>query len=252
VALNRAVECWLKTDAYTIGRKVDPESGDTVRWAQIKEPPPVRLSILAGDALHNFRTALDHVVYAIAEQHLGSALTPAIEAKLMFPIVGNENSKGEPANGPDIFGSNKGAWLYGIPSEARDFIENEQPYRRFHDPSDPTGRGYLWDPLWNLYDLERIDKHRRLNVTSAWLGMPSVSVPEGSDPRIKWTRADGPVQNGDIVVTYSGASEGVDAHLPRNVTLAEGTAANQAIATTFQNVRQRVAWIVGQLERIAL
>jgi hypothetical protein len=33
-AVEEAVDAWLGTDAYTISRDVDPETGDTVRRAQ--------------------------------------------------------------------------------------------------------------------------------------------------------------------------------------------------------------------------
>jgi len=75
-ALEDAAEAWLDTDAYTIVRDVDPQSGLTVRRAKITESPPYSLGLIAGDAIHNLRAALDHVVYAISESALGAAFTP--------------------------------------------------------------------------------------------------------------------------------------------------------------------------------
>jgi hypothetical protein len=51
------VETWLETDAYTISSEIDPKTGYTVRRAKIKAPPPDQISIVAGDAVQNLRTA---------------------------------------------------------------------------------------------------------------------------------------------------------------------------------------------------
>jgi hypothetical protein len=100
-AVEQAVNDWLGTDAYTISREIDPETGDTVRRAQIKGSPPNCISLLIGDAVQNLRSALDHTVYALAESRLGT-LSIEIEEGLMFPIVGNQNRKGQPSDGEAI------------------------------------------------------------------------------------------------------------------------------------------------------
>jgi hypothetical protein len=212
--------------------------------AKIREPPPDYLSLIAGDAIHNLRAALDHIVYELAKRNLGSGFTPAVEADLMFPIIGNENRQGKPANGAHIFASGKGKWLNGVPKDARKFIENEQPYRRY-----PTGADYKWSPLWILNNLERIDKHRRLNITTAWLGFPALFIPEGLSPMTKFWRADGPIKNDDKLATFSGADEGVHGNFPRDVAFGEGTPQTWNIAATLKTISQQVYWIIGFLER---
>jgi hypothetical protein len=245
-ALKVEIDGWLGTDAYTIGSEIDPETGDTVRRAQVKRPPPPQLSLLIGDAVQNLRSALDHTVYFLAERNLGT-LTPEIEGALMFPIVGCENSKGELADGSQIFaGAVRKGQLKGVPDPARTFIENEQPY---HWGTEDGGYRYHW--LWVLHNLNRIDKHRRLAVTTAWLDLPGVSHPTGVTPRITWTRAEGPVKDGDVLVTYSGADKGVNAHLTRAIAIDEGTAGENDILRCLTNVQDRVQWIVGWLAQYA-
>jgi hypothetical protein len=97
-AVEEAVDDRLGTDAYTISREIDPKTSYTVRRAQIKEAPPTRISILIGDAVRNLRSALDHAVYALAESQLGT-LSSEVEEGLMFPIVGNQNRKGQRSDG---------------------------------------------------------------------------------------------------------------------------------------------------------
>jgi hypothetical protein len=129
-ALTAVVNDWLATDAYTIIRELDPDSGDTVCRAKVTGTPPDELSLLIGDVAHNLRSALDHAVYFVAKRHLGAALTPEIESSLMFPIVGHETIKGDPADGPALFQNqiNSGR-LRGLPQDALNFVESEQPFR---------------------------------------------------------------------------------------------------------------------------
>jgi hypothetical protein len=50
-----------------------------------KEPPKVRWSLMVGDAMHNLRCALDHLVYAIAVHESGQNPPPR-EKTLVFPL----------------------------------------------------------------------------------------------------------------------------------------------------------------------
>jgi hypothetical protein len=243
--LGQLVEDWLATDAYTVSREVDPETGYTVRRAKIKSPPPDRISILAGDVVQNLRTALDHAVFTMASR--AGPVDRATESRLMFPIAGNENSRGEPADGAAIFHNliARGC-LDGVPDRARDFIQQEQPY---HWNDQPDGYQYHW--LWTVHDLNRIDKHRRLAVATAFLDLQFVSTPEGVEPRITFHRAEGPVNDGDRLVTYEGAEAGVDAFFTRGVALNEGVAAQHGVEKLLRPVRDRIEWMLYVLEQTA-
>jgi hypothetical protein len=226
-AVHEAVERWLGTDAYTVGREIDPETGDTVRRAQIKEAPPDCIGLLIGDAVHNFR----------------SALTPEIEERLMFPIAGNQNRKGQPADGEAIFKSALGSgWLHGVPADAVTFIQKEQPYHW-------SGKDFRFHWLWSLHELDRIDKHRRLALTSAFLDFQFVSIPDGVEPRVKFHRAEGPVKDGDPLVTYSGADKGVHADFTRAVAINEGVLAGYTVERAIRPIEQRVQWMLSVLAK---
>jgi hypothetical protein len=242
-AVEEAVDLWLGTDAYTISREVDPQTGDTVRRAQIKEAPPRCISLLIGDAVQNFRSALDHAVYALAESRLGT-LSPEVEEGLMYPIVGNQTRKGQPANGGKIFeDAVRRGQLHGVSDDARRFIEHEQPYN--------WDDGYVFHWLWSLHELNRIDKHRRLPITTAFLDFQFLTSPAGVEPRVKFHRAEGPVKDGDPLVTYSGAGQGVDAQFTRGVAVNEGVMAGYSVERLLEPIQQRVEWIVSVLEGFA-
>lgn len=223
-AANECVDTWLGTDAYTIDRQVDPQTGYTVARAKIQAPPPPELGLLIGDAVQNLRSALDHAVYALAESQLGP-LPPEIEEALMFPIVGNINRRGEPAEGKKIYASlvspreGRLGRLHGVPEPACDFIKHEQPYHW-----NEAWRGH---PLWVLHDLNRIDK-------------------------VTFSRADGPVADGDPLVTYSGADQGVNSHFTREVALQEPTSPIKgSVESILAAVQRQAEWVVAVLERFA-
>jgi hypothetical protein len=66
-----------------------------------------------------------------------------------FPIFGENNVKTRRRFADDA---------KGIPSRAVAFIESFQPYNR------PCGTPLASDPLWQLNEIGRIDKHRRISV----------------------------------------------------------------------------------------
>lgn len=53
------------TEPYGVYREEESESGDLVFKAITKSEPPIELSLTLGDAVHNARTALDHLVWQL-------------------------------------------------------------------------------------------------------------------------------------------------------------------------------------------
>jgi hypothetical protein len=234
---------WLGTDAYTIMRQVDPETGHTVCKARIQSAPPIEIGLVVGDAVHNLRSALDHAVYTLAESHHGP-LPIEVQESLMFPIVGNQNRKGQPANGASIFRDHIGRMKLSdlLPVNVLAYIESIQPYHW-------EGDGFRHHWLWRVHDLDRIDKHRRIYVTTAWIALPYVTFP--GDPTqidIRWGRsANSPVDDGDVLLTFSGAEEGVEAHFSRAIAISEGSAQGQEIGSLLDLLAGRVEVYVGCL-----
>lgn len=97
-----------------------------------------RLAIIAGDAVYNLRSALDHIAWQLA---LTTTDTP--RDRTAFPIVDVNTSK-KRTTFDNITGD--------IPIEAINEIKLLQPYNR--------GTSYQADLLWQLDKLCNIDKHR--------------------------------------------------------------------------------------------
>jgi hypothetical protein len=105
---------------------------------------------MIGDFLHNLRSALDHIAFALAGTKAGD--------KTMFPVAHDRTwfeSKAVP---------NK---LDGVPARAVTLIRSLQPYHR-GEPS------RYFHPLWVLNRLNSIDKHQRHHLLGAAMFDPRV------------------------------------------------------------------------------
>lgn len=113
--------------------------------------PPTELSLILGDAFHNIRTALDHLVWGLVEANPNRPPnTPGTFT--MFPICDTRQGYREQVAKRRILGA---------VSEAAALIDGAQPYHRRE-----AGRDHTLHPLWVLNALENIDKHRRLTLTA--------------------------------------------------------------------------------------
>lgn len=120
-----------------------------------------RWSLVAGDCVHNLRSALDHLVYAVAAgQSIGGKISN--ERNLQFPITAS----------PDIFA--KECWRIKTLSDAvRTAIEGVQPYNR---------PDRLLPPLLSLIQyFDNIDKHRLLHIAlcKQQIGEGQIYFPDG-------------------------------------------------------------------------
>src|SRR5438045_2016982 len=76
-ALYRETDGWGDGDPFRIVRECNSDGTEHVFRLRYKTDPDVwRWALLLGDALHNLRCALDHIVYALATQQTGSDPPP--------------------------------------------------------------------------------------------------------------------------------------------------------------------------------
>jgi hypothetical protein len=105
-------------------------------------PPGIGLAI--GDAVHNLRSSLDHLICQLAI----AAGNEAVCDHTQFPIFAENTTDNK---------KRIKRWIRDISLPAQAAIKLLQPYeRRKLDP--------LSDPLWILSELDNIDKHRLLLV----------------------------------------------------------------------------------------
>jgi hypothetical protein len=138
-------ECELLDDGWTI-----------LKWGEIK-PVPTRWSLYLGDYLHNLRSALDHMIYAIAV-----ANDHANPDNTQFPIYDalakwvQDIEERDPTLKPSP--------VAGLPDEAVEDIKALQPFRHKRDKARKA------DPLMSLLRMSNADKHRRLYAAAIATG----------------------------------------------------------------------------------
>jgi hypothetical protein len=155
--------------------ELDTKTGDRVCRYVAPDLPP-EWSVVIGEIVHNFRSALDNIVWQLVIHDKGNP-----SARTGFPICRK----------PQDFAAARGSKLAGVSARAIAAIEGMQPYHA----AEPHLHGlYVLSELWN------IDKHRTVHVCAMTATLVSHRV-EGFDhtPPDLFLRAPGPLESGDVV-----------------------------------------------------
>ena len=148
-SLNRELEIFFQPYA---DRRILYHTFDGTRYRimvrpPMDQPPPLRPSIICGDIAHNFRSALDHIIWQLV---LAEGNEPDMFNQ--FPIYSEREKFDKAVRSPRRPDRSP---LHGIDPDGRAWatIEEAQPYCR----DDPRA-----DPLTMLATLSNADKHRTL------------------------------------------------------------------------------------------
>ena len=142
-AIEDRIELWREDEPYEFVHDEESEPGWTVLRIWGGEPPPIEVGVIAGEYVHNVRSALDHLVWQLV---LANGAVPGKHNE--FPIALTEGYFDQRA----IAGEK--AMLAGVTKDAKRFIRGQQPYKRGDDaPSHPLA---ILQELWNT------DKHQSL------------------------------------------------------------------------------------------
>ena len=138
---------------------------DGKRTVEITEDPPVLMSILVGEMLYQFRSALDHLFFELVKQNHKKGQRPDNwERRTQFPL--KTKLPDGVCNTPVPRRKFKDKVVQTtLTDEAFEFIERVQPYYR-----PPLKRGEENRLLLLLSQLSNIDKHRYLSVTVLTVG----------------------------------------------------------------------------------
>jgi hypothetical protein len=145
-ALKQAVEWWADSYPYAIEEEIDTETDTKTVYLIADRPPSPRLSLMLGDTIQNYRSALDYLVGDLARSNVPGELSRSVERRLQFPITtSRENLK---------TAVREQGRLDCVPLRAGAYIQRLQPYRR--------GQDFTTRYLWMLQKLSNIDKHRHI------------------------------------------------------------------------------------------
>jgi hypothetical protein len=136
--LRDAVRKFIAAKPYKVGTKHDATTRRLVYYIVEALPAPDELSLLAGDALQNLATALDHLAFQLVCKDTGDA--PLNPRGVYFPIADDEAK----------YDISKRSKLFGASAETIARVDAIRPYRGGNDA------------LWRLRRLNNIEKHRLL------------------------------------------------------------------------------------------
>ena len=141
--LGDALRSFFRTKPYKFSGKPNPKSREVVYTMDAVKPIPAEIPLIAGEIVHNLRSALDHLGYQLC--YIGTK-GGTVNKQIAFPIAESKLKYDEI----------KARRTKGMSSAAIAAIDAVQPY----------GGGN--DVLWHLHELNNIDKHRLiLTVGSA-------------------------------------------------------------------------------------
>src|SRR5215213_5126003 len=172
---------FINANSYRIEREYHPPIGHNIYRVFDIHSPPAEIGLLAGDVIHNLRSALDHLAYQLV--YVNGATHSKQTA---FPIWDSASE----------YRAQRARRVKGMAQSAIDMIDASEPYQ--------GGKGA---GLWVLHYLDIADKHHALltpliNVTEAsfttpgfwdhsYKGVGGVSFPNFGKP----------LKHGDIIAT---------------------------------------------------
>jgi len=188
-SLEDKVAGWLHTRPYSITVEIEDDIGEKVVKLKGLEHPPDELGLIAGDCLHNLRSALDNLAFELAVAYTGEALSKSIAGDSGFPIFRDNN----PQSAKKLK-----RMIRGVHPSAQEIIEGLQPYH--------SGMAYWSKPLWILRELSNSDKHRLpyLTLLLPTGGLFSVGdlVPDGECYGKRAILVFGPIEGSAEIARY--------------------------------------------------
>jgi hypothetical protein len=175
IAMDRSIEREIAADAY--GLEMAPESWlapvtparaeVVIRAEAVKDPPSVQWGPVIGDIVHELRSALDQLVWALSVDH-----QPAPPPADPIPRDGLWQHVGFPV------ALSSGAWeaacrekLWAIDPAVAEPLRAVQPFETAPDAAER-------EPLAVLDELSHIDRHRHLELVSTAVDLDEVLTRE--------------------------------------------------------------------------
>lgn len=151
----------------------EPKWSDTFVVRAAHDPIPLAWAVQIGEILHDLRSLLDHLAWQLA---CFKGKPPDYTA---FPIFLERAAFLGLAPGRGRSGVKT---IDGIGSQGRAFITRHQPYKRRHKLRPGASKNVTADshPLWLLHELNRVEKHRLLQVSALSIEMGEIRVVDES------------------------------------------------------------------------
>lgn len=234
--IKETLRTYYASDAYRISGEFDPNEGRGARATGAIIPPPLRLFTLTGDVLHEWRSSLDQLMWQLVCANGGQ---PGDETVMPLIPVAPLPIKRGPNRGtlpwPNVQG--------GLSDEARQILAGAQPY--------VFGADFALHPLYQLHELNIIDKHRHVAIKRAGLFNLVIA---GDDPLpwFTWTARTitSSEYGAEVQLLPDEADVDVDARATLQVMLHEPDAGvQQPLLKTLEVIRLSVWTLFLDIER---
>ena len=153
--LEGRIKAFRETDPYKLICEQDPQTSEYVYTVQTRCALPLDFSLIVGEAIHQLRSALDHLACRLIEAAGG---TPS--DTLYFPIC----------KSAAIYKARVAGEIKGVKPGAIDVLNAIKPYKGGNNV------------LWALHKLNNIDKHNLLLVVAYGLRPAFFSEYRTTDP----------------------------------------------------------------------
>jgi hypothetical protein len=257
--LKRAVDTFLGEEPYAIRFEENPDTGDRTYYIGKDAEVPPDIPVICGDAVHNLRTALDHLIYRLAHVHT-SGKGPF--DNLHFPI-GETKTAFEKSLARALHYKSK---LKGpTPRLGQDTVKAIRSL-------EPYGGG-TGEYFWHLHKLDIIDKHHLL-LTAASSNQYHSMVPSeralskrdflGAEMSESSAALDAktfleshtpkfPLKTGDKLWTVAKANVDENMHLPIEIAFADPPVlAGEPIIETLDEISSAVRNTVLWFEKLGM
>ena len=237
-----------KESAYAARFEDDAKAGERRYYLATAKNLPLDLALITGDAVHNLRSALDHLAYLLV--NVGTHGTGP-SSHVYFPIFENASKYKAGLSGK----------VKGMRQDAIDAISATEPYG--------GGNG---DAFYQLHCLNNIDKHRllltvwanfqshtllpsqRAHAERIYLGShPGGTPPDLRDVFIAPTVKRFPLKQGDIILTVPFAE--VENNLQIRLDIAFGepkVLQGKSVFETLHDLMDRIHDLVLRFDRLGL
>ncbi|HVB01229.1 MAG TPA: hypothetical protein VNE42_08200 [Acidimicrobiales bacterium] len=243
-ALNQAIDAWCKTYPAGLKSKSNPDGRiHSATFEVYREPDHLRFGVIIGDSAQNLRSALDHLVHAVARKQLSAANYKKVEWNLSCPLATSETAWDKAiASG----------WLGGISDDVVTEIRIRQPYQTHDTPKEA--------PLALLGWINNRDKHRLIHtaVAATVMGETKIDIKPGFPVDKVW-RADikpGPFEDGaevfrlDLPEPRRERDVDVEVHFLQQILVKEA-ATRDDIRETLMRAGQFAQRIIVEVARVA-
>jgi hypothetical protein len=178
---------------YPVEADDDPKTGYRTYKIGAVAPIPENIPVILGDAVHNLRSSLDHLIYRLVSVYT-NGLGPFTH--LYFPIGADAVSFEDGLKRASECKTKPTGVVQRLGPAAIKAIRSIEPY--------PGGRGEL---LWQLHKLDILDKHCLLLTVGACNDRQTMSLGQIANLRYLYSRVLDDIPEANDPVVFMDASE---------------------------------------------